>query len=188
MKYFSLLLLLLTLGFTISCKKKNENSSNHYLTGEDMTWNIYHINDTLKFLSNFNHRRDYRVYKINQGMIEKWDSGISSEYVDIFMSRSDTSIISGINYNIYMQLSRELVASGFFIICTIIDFDNNGIFEITQSGKIDTLKVNNVIYHNVLKIEGDGSLNNLINRVYYVKEKGWLRLESNSGEIWNRIN
>jgi hypothetical protein len=180
--------LFISLTLLYSCKEKTKPDS--FLTEDDKAWNIYHVGDSLKFLSNINHKRNYIVIKVEQGMRDKPYDGIKYEYIYMQASRTDT-ILTGIVTGLEMTFARDQNDSrpGLAIFCGVDGFEYYYPFNLLKGEKIDTLKVYGFIYNNVLKITGgDSIINGHINKIYYVKEKGWLRFESNSGEKWDRIN
>jgi hypothetical protein len=63
-------------------------------------------------------------------------------------------------------------------------------FIIPLDPKIDTLTVSGTLFNNVLMFENynSHSIPYAAKKIYYQKQKGWLRIELNSGEIYNRIN
>jgi hypothetical protein len=185
----SYILFIFLLVLLFGCKKKVD--PNYYLTDEDKSWNIYHEGDTIKFLSNYNHKKYYRISKLEQGMREDIvEDDVYYEYIDLEFARTDTTA-SYLDPAIYMMFARHYNKSApdFIILTQFTEYYQTQPFNILQACKIDTLNVNNIIFHGVLKMNGiDTLLNGALNRLYYVKEKGWLRFESNTGETWNRIN
>jgi hypothetical protein len=182
--------LIISLVFLLSCRNKIETHPDHLLNDDDKSWNIYHVGDTLKFRSNYNHKRNYRVTEVKQGMGDNPDDNLKYEYILILASRIDTTI-TGITTGIEMTFARDQNTSqpGLVILCWVDEYLSSSPFNLLKSHIIDTLKINNFIYNNVLKnIGGDSIVNGYANKVYYVEEKGWLRFESNSGEKWDRIN
>ncbi|MEI6122046.1 MAG: hypothetical protein WCQ95_00320 [Bacteroidota bacterium] len=179
----------------ISCKKKEEQKITYRLTAEDLTWNIYHLGDTIKLLSNLNHPRNYCITRLYQGLDNSsvdlsWNA---FEYISIGFSRTD----SGQTGKFFMDISCGTPGDNLPTFSIDIDWEDGlGIilfyysFSIPREPNIDTLTVNNVLYHNVY---GCYNLTNLdadtaAKAVYYDKQKGWLRIELKSGEKYDRIN
>jgi len=170
-----------------SCKKKTD--SNIYLTDDDLAWQIYHLGDTLKFLSNQNHHRTYVVNRINHQMLN-WDwvgyEDIKHEDIEVLIQRVDSTYDDNI---FLMEFCRGIQPDRlqFIILITPVYELPVSMYDIIgQSITIDTLTINNVLYHNALLY--DMNEQHLPACVYYHKQKGWLRLVTLSGEIWDRVN
>jgi hypothetical protein len=193
MRYFSILLLIFAVGFLFSCKKKEEPKKVYRLTPEDISWNIYHMSDTIKLLSNHNHYRAYCVDFIIQDINNpnEYDSWDSYESIGIGFQRLD-SIFE--NNHFSMEIARGYPGDPDKGLLIFIFWHDDlllpSIMDFEEFVALDTLKINNVVYNNVLKYTNYRNTDSIsaAKHLYYQKQKGWLRIELNSGEIYNRIN
>ncbi len=95
----------LALCLLLACNRE-DISKDKLLTDEDKSWNIYHVGDTIKLLSNFNHKKYYRVNEIKQGMYDYTFDNSKFEYITIVSSRVDT-VLPGGKGNIILRLGRD---------------------------------------------------------------------------------
>ncbi|MEI6852316.1 MAG: hypothetical protein WCL06_05715, partial [Bacteroidota bacterium] len=146
------------------------------------------VGDTLKFLSNHNRNRVYKVTDI-QHSINKHDYDdskyesiiINFDRIDTIAPQSWMNIVNGYPHHI-----------DFLILCSWDNFKVSP-FNLPFSNLVDTLHVNNIVYNNVIKLHFGDTINGIIdslrlNTLYYQKEKGWLRFDNGCGEYWERIN
>jgi len=189
----NLYLIIILLSLLYSCKDKNPAKPIYRLTDDDKSWNIYNVGDTLKFLSNYNKKKNYFVENVNTVIInpteiDYWDS---YERLGIRFRRSD-SVFTNNCFSMYLIRGYSGDSSHGFIIFMYWEDDLYLLspFNLLEANSIDTLTVNNVLYSNVLKYKNDGysSFNSAAKYIYYQKQKGWLRFELNSGETFDRIN
>ena len=191
MKYLPILILILIQGFLFSCKKKDEPKIEYRLTPEDLSWNIYHEGDTIKFKSNLNHKLEYFVEYINQFISYPIpDSYPSYESIGIRFRRAD-SIFE--NNRFSMGLYRGYPGTGNCFQIMLFWHDNLLLPEqaiMPLDPKLDTLTVSGTLYVNILVMDNNINQNiqTAAKKIYYQKQKGWLRIELNSGEIYDRIN
>jgi hypothetical protein len=185
---FSFFLFILLIG----CKKKEEPKKVYHLTPEDMTWNIYHVGDTIKLKSNYNNNREYCITSISQlmhnpGYYDDWNS---YESLGIRFSRLDTVLYD--NY-ISIILDRGYPGEPNNLVIFIGENDGLGLpdfFSLPNNPNLDSLTVNNNKYYNVYKVANfiNNDVDSAANSLYYEKQKGWLRIKLNSGETFDRIN
>jgi len=182
-KFVILLPLLITL-FS-SCNSKVEELKKEYrLSADDLLWNIYHTGDTIKFLSNYNNCRMYRVHNIYHTINEIHTSNdwYDFEVIDVGLNRVDSVFYPTTITMAFVRGSPEDPQKGFLVEVTWYNDIELGIFDMPRHPDVDTLSVNNILYEDVY------SYSNSNYTVYYQKQKGWLRIKNNSGETWDRIN
>jgi hypothetical protein len=189
-----ILFLVLFIAILSSCKKKEEPKIDYRLTPEDLTWNIYHEGDSLKFLSNLNHFRgyyiEYAIQHITYAIPILNEAFNSYESVGIGFGRYD-SIFE--NNRFAMGMYRGYPGEG--DIFEIMAFWHDDLqlpeqFIIQIEPQIDTLTINGNLYSNILVFENfiNHDIPSAAKKIYYHKQKGWLRFELNSGEFFDRIN
>jgi len=186
-------LFLFMFAILFSCKKKEEHKIEYRLTAEDKTWNIYHKGDTIKFKSNFNHYRNYYIFSNGQGVHNPQSTDYWNSYEDILIVLNRIDSLSNDN-NFQMSMVRGYPGDsqkGFLImIWWFDDWDLPYIFNLPRTPNIDTITVNNILYQNVYKFDNpkNTTVDSAAKRIFYDKQKGWLRFELNSGETYDRIN
>ena len=193
MKYLPILILILIQGFLFSCKKKEEPKKVYRLTPEDLTWNIYHVGDTIKFFSNHNKSRIYCVDYINQSITnpDENDDWESYEGLGIRFQRIDSIFMNNFfGMSFYRGYPGDINKGFLILIQWKDDLLLPWLFSLPISMASDTLTVNNINYSNVIRFTNPVNMDSTYaaKNIYYQKQKGWLRIEINSGEIWDRIN
>lgn len=182
---YYILSLLITLFLFFGCKKEEQEKHYFYLTDEDKEWNIYHLNEEIKFVSNMGNIRTYKVTYIRTGMHEFHiptdfeDIIYYMEYVFISLNRIDTTE----KINIELKRGYPYTSNEFDFWLFWSDFTNGHQIPI-QLDETENLTVNNTSYSNVIHLTG----NDIINNLYYHKDKGFLRFDYSSGEIFERSN
>jgi hypothetical protein len=176
-----------------SCRKEEEPPKEYRLTPEDLTWNIYHKGDTVKFLSNYNHNLVYVITGISQNIHDPSSNDDWNSYEDISIGfcRLDSA---NPNKNFSMSLVRGYPGDynrGFSVM--VWGFYGKAIYDLFSlplNPNVDTLKVENILYHDVYKATNPiyNTEDSAAKNMFYEKQKGWLRFEINTGEIWDRIN
>ncbi len=178
-----ILLIVISLSAFVGCKKKNEYPTEYNMTDADKQWNIYHLNQEIKFESNLGNTITYVVTGINSGISEESmptdDGGYSytREYINIYFNRTDT--IDEIRFH----MTRGYPYShGLFRVFGM--WDNFSTFFSLPTANIPELTVNNTKYYAVIHASGNDTVSDL----YYQKEKGFLRFDYTNDEIFERTN
>jgi len=191
MKSYFLLVIIAIGIFFVSCKKQEEPPKKYRLTPEDLTWNIYHVGDTIKFLSNLSHYRSYCVEYINRyienpGENDQW---YSYEGISIKFNRADSGQT---DHYFIMDFNRGYPSTSTFNVMIWLEdgLGMNYLSSLPSEPNVDTLTVNDSMYYNVYedKNMSSNTADTVAKGLYYNKQKGWLRIELYSGEKLDRIN
>lgn len=186
-------IIILTSVLLFSCKKHVDPPIAYRLTAEDLTWNIYHVGDTIKFFSNHGNSKQYYIEYMDPHIsypMVLGSEGYSYESIGIGFRRADSLFD---NNFFAMGLCRGYPSYGDHFVIMAYWFDDLHLpvqFILPLTPLVDTLTINNTLYHNILTYNNkfNDSIPSTAKKIYYQKQKGWLRIELNSGEIFDRIN